>query len=83
MGWSGRGEGGFERRGRDGPTTVRRPYRLTHRERVKLCLESNNHIRDAFAAAQVQVFLSHLLIFILNFLYLIVTSGASSPAVVL
>ncbi len=69
VGW-GRGETSREeRRGPPG----RRPYRLTHRERVKLCLESNSHMRDAFAAAQV---LESFLI-ILSFPYLFLTGAMS------
>ncbi|BDA42502.1 probable RAP domain-containing protein, chloroplastic at C-terminar half [Coccomyxa sp. Obi] len=51
--WNGapRGRGGGGQRGREGPP-ARRPLRLTHRERVKLCLESNRRITDALEAVQ-------------------------------
>lgn len=46
------GRGGGRQRGKEGPP-ARRPLRLTHRERVKLCLESNRRITDALEAVQV------------------------------
>ena len=53
--WSGapQGRGGYGgQRGMEG-SHARRPLRLTHRERVKLCLESNRRITDALEAVQV------------------------------